>query len=118
MIVINKTGKLIRDRFNGTDFEFLPNEKVNISPDAARHIFGYGISDQKEIDRILMRQGWMKNSDEIEPARARLARICFMQDLPQERQFVEDEPDPATAQATVPATDVHESGPKKVTARK
>jgi len=114
MIVINKTGKLIRDRFNGTDFEFLPNEKVNISPDAARHIFGYGISDQKEIDRILMRQGWMRNSDEIESARARLARICFMQDPPQERQFVEDEPIPETAPETV----VTESSPKKVTARK
>lgn len=40
--VINKHNVRFRDRFDGKDYVFEPNDAVIMSEDAARHIFGYG----------------------------------------------------------------------------
>lgn len=40
--VINKHPVRFRDRYDGKDFVFEPNEAVLMPDDAARHIFGYG----------------------------------------------------------------------------
>lgn len=43
------------DSFNGEEFFFQPEEKVQISEDAAAHMFGFGRSDKTEN---LVRLGW------------------------------------------------------------
>ena len=40
--VTNRHPTRFRDRFDGKDYVFEPNESVIMSDDAARHIFGYG----------------------------------------------------------------------------
>lgn len=40
--VINKHSVRFRDRFDGRDYVFEPNEAVIMGEDAAKHIFGYG----------------------------------------------------------------------------
>lgn len=44
--VINKHSVRFRDRFDGKDYVFEPNEPVLMSHDAAKHIFGYGDPDK------------------------------------------------------------------------
>lgn len=44
--VINKHPVRFRDRFDGKDYVFEPNEAVLMNEEAARHIFGYGDSDK------------------------------------------------------------------------
>jgi hypothetical protein len=40
--VTNKHPTRFRDRFDGKDYVFEPNEAVLMGDDAAKHIFGYG----------------------------------------------------------------------------
>lgn len=47
--------RVFKDRYDGQDYEFPFNEKVLISEEAARHIFGWGLKDRTEA---LVRQGW------------------------------------------------------------
>lgn len=50
------------DRFNGQDYEFPPGEKVLLTQDAARHMFGFGNPDKSEA---LIRQGWANKIDPV-----------------------------------------------------
>lgn len=44
--VTNRHAVRYVDRYDGKDFEFMPNEPVVMSEEAARHIFGYGDPDK------------------------------------------------------------------------
>lgn len=44
--VTNRHPTRFRDRYDGKDYAFEPNEAVIMSEEAARHIFGYGDPDK------------------------------------------------------------------------
>lgn len=69
----NNTFDLV-DRYDGQDFTFPAGATVALGEDAARHIFGFG-----EADKIpyLARQGWVRNSGEIEAGMQKLNGFSF-----------------------------------------
>lgn len=54
VIVKNRSDNIHRDRFNGIDYTFLPNEEIVIPTEAARLFFGYNVEDKS---RALSRAG-------------------------------------------------------------
>jgi hypothetical protein len=48
VFVTNRNPKPHRDRYDGKEYLFLPNEAVAIPVEAARHFFGYGLPDKTE----------------------------------------------------------------------
>lgn len=72
ILVTNRNAETLRDRYDGVDYVFAPNETVAIPEEAARHIFGYGDPD---IRRVLLRQGWMKSTTEERAALTRLGNF-------------------------------------------
>ena len=44
--VTNRHAVVYRDRFDGKDYTFMPNDAVIMTEDAAKHIFGYGEADK------------------------------------------------------------------------
>jgi len=79
---VEKGKKVIKGRYAGKDYVFPFGEPVDISLDAARHIFGFE-NDNKAT--ALARLGWTKSSDDLEEGIERLKRIRF-EDL---QKFVE-----------------------------
>jgi hypothetical protein len=55
IFVTNKNDFHHEDGFDGELYSFPPGEKVAISMDAARHMFGFGLKDKTET---LVRVGW------------------------------------------------------------
>jgi len=72
--VTNGTPETIEGRFNSEDYEFPPGEAVDISIEAARHIFAFGEEDKS---RALARLGWVKTTLELKAAMARLGKVVF-----------------------------------------
>lgn len=81
-VVVTNTGEqTFARRFDGASYEFPPGQAVTISEDAARHIFGFGGSDE-DRQRILIRNGWQRTSGAGDPlgpeaAKKRLAAFKF-----------------------------------------
>lgn len=48
VFVTNRNDTPHSDMYDGEIYEFPPNEKVHVSVDAARHMFGYGNPDKSE----------------------------------------------------------------------
>lgn len=108
--VINKHSMRFRDRYDGKDFVFEPNEAVLMPDDAARHIFGYSDPDKMPY---LARIGKLTNTQVegiggVKDAMKWLERFEFreqvlkMEDrvveaLPFADEVVEDEPAGKTA---------------------
>lgn len=55
LFVTNKNPFVHRDRYDGEDFTFPPNEEVAVSEEAAEHMFGRGLKDKTST---LQRLGW------------------------------------------------------------
>jgi hypothetical protein len=91
--VVN-TGKLkIVGRFDGEDYEFIPNKPADIPIVVARHIFGFGEENKAPA---LNRLGWLQTSDSMEKAMAELNKIVFTEAPPLVEADVPDpEDDPA-----------------------
>lgn len=81
VFVTNQNDFLHRDRFDGEDFVFPPNQQVVIAYDAAVHMFGYLQADKSET---LVRLGWAmkydpqtKNFEEDKEGVRKLANFVF-----------------------------------------
>jgi hypothetical protein len=72
--VTNRNNFTLKDRYDGIDYIFKPNESVVIEEDAARHFFGYGAPDKIPF---LIRQGWAVSSDKIEEGLKILNKFVF-----------------------------------------
>jgi hypothetical protein len=60
--VTNKNEDVHEDRYDGEDFVFPPGERVLLSEDAARHMFGKGLVDKTDT---LLRLGWANKIDPV-----------------------------------------------------
>lgn len=71
--VTNRTGERFTARFHGEDFEF-GEDPVDLSVEAAAHIFGFGAEDKT---RALHRLGWLTATQQMPAALAKLRKIEF-----------------------------------------
>lgn len=55
LFVVNKNAFHHQDRYNGQNYLFPPGEKVMLSMEAARHMFGLGVKDKTPV---MHRNGW------------------------------------------------------------
>ena len=60
VFVVNKNTFTHCDRYDGQDYCFPPEEKVQLPRDAATHMFGFGLADKTET---LVRIGWASHFD-------------------------------------------------------
>ena len=74
MIFVTNKGMPISGRFEGKDYVFETDKEMEISEDAAKHIFGYGV-DNKEP--YFVRLGWMKMNTDLPRALERMADVSF-----------------------------------------
>lgn len=75
--VTNNGDKTLRGpqvKFNGIPYEFPPGQRVTISFDAAKHIFGLGVADKTDV---LSKHGWMQYSTDRDSAMAQLGLFSF-----------------------------------------
>jgi len=74
VFVKNGSGADFTDRFNGEDW-FIPNGGiVELSLDAASHLFGYGIANKMDL---FARLGWIKTNADFESAQEKLSKFSF-----------------------------------------
>ena len=81
--VTNNTDKTLKDGFGGVFYEFKPGSTIEIPPETARHIFGYG-DDKKEP--YLARLGWAKTSNDLEAGLEILAQWEISTQPPKKNQ--------------------------------
>jgi hypothetical protein len=75
--VVNHNDQTLHGRFDGEDYEFPPELPVDISLDAAKHIFGLGQEDKAQVLNML---GWLvPGRDLYKDALKKLDRISFLQ---------------------------------------
>ena len=72
--VISHLDKPFVGRFNGRDWKFIPEQPVDLPEEAAAHIFDFGRADKT---RALLRLGWAKSGDELNPENENLMKISF-----------------------------------------
>lgn len=102
--VKNNSKEKFVGRYNGEDFVFEPGVSVAISPEAAAHIFGFGLEDKQPV---LQRLGWMRTRDGMPDALAKLAQFQF---LAVEHRFAE--PQKIQTDLTKPLADPEEGKAK------
>ena len=61
-------------RYNGIDYHFPRGKVIAIPDEAAKHIFGIGSADKNDI---LVRNGWLLQSNQIEAAMEKLNGFAF-----------------------------------------
>lgn len=80
IFVTNRNDFHHSDCFDGTEYNFPPNERVALSVDAATHMFGFNLPDKTQV---LTRLGWTFNLDRErkividDSGAAKLARFVF-----------------------------------------
>ena len=72
--VTNRTEEELIVEFNFKDYEFKPNQPVQISLAAAKHIFGY--TDQNK-EPYLARLGWVRLHSELDQGLEKLAKFLI-----------------------------------------
>ena len=92
----------LSDRYDGQDFTFPAGSTVALGEDAARHIFGFGEADKTPF---LARQGWVRNSGEIEAGMAKLSGFSFSSmDIPMQGEvIVQEDEEPPKVEKSPPA---------------
>ena len=107
--VTNRHPVRFRDRFNGSDYVFEPNEAVIMGEDAAKHIFGYGDPNKvpylSRLGKMLSTQ--VEGEGGLKDAMKWLGRFEFKELVvkfeEREAEVIpfakEDAPEPATAKA-------------------
>jgi hypothetical protein len=100
IFVTNQNEETHVDRYDGEDYEFVPNDPVLIPGDAAVHMFGYGLTDKTAV---LLRLGWLnkyspekKTMVEDPEGIRRLANFVFEDAVVKPRSALQaavDEPD-------------------------
>jgi hypothetical protein len=75
--VVNHNDETLRGRFNGEDFAFPKGKAVDITLDAAKHIFGLGAEDKGQALNML---GWLvPGRDTMVDALKKLDRVSFLE---------------------------------------
>ena len=81
IFVTNKSGQKLTAEFNYEEYNFPEEKTVALSPQAAKHIFGYGV-DNKEP--YLARLGFIRLHSELEQGLERLAQFEITSEPPQQ----------------------------------
>lgn len=86
-------------RYDGKSYEFPPGKAVTVPSDAARHIFGLGLSDKTSI---FVRHGWIARASDHDRAMDKLNQFSFeapeaAHDLPQVERDAEQDDEHGTA---------------------
>ena len=81
--VTNHTQEPLKDGFGGVFYEFLPGTTVEVSEEAARHIFGYNDPNKTPY---LARLGWVKNTNELKDGFKRLSEWTLSNEPPKKNQ--------------------------------
>lgn len=111
--VVNGNKEKIVGRFDGEDFEFLPGKPLDIPLVVAAHVFNFGREDKSQA---LNRLGWLRTSDDMEKAMAKLNKISFTESPPLVEAEMPDPEDDPTAErmplshATAPPVSPEASG--------
>lgn len=74
--ITNKSDAVVEGRYDGKDYEFRIGEPVDVTIQAAHHIFGFAGTDQAKVTAFL-RLGWMQVNTDIRVAKKRLEKIEF-----------------------------------------
>jgi hypothetical protein len=56
--IVNRTGSIIKARYDSVDYVFVPDEPTDVHELAAAHIFGYGVDDKIPA---FHRLGWLNH---------------------------------------------------------
>lgn len=81
--VTNRTEEQLVVEFAFRHYEFKPNEPVQISQAAARHIFGYTEADKEPY---LARLGWVRLHSELNQGLERLEKFEITSEPPQQNR--------------------------------
>jgi len=81
--VTNNSDQDLRDGFGGVFYDFKKGATVEISEEAARHIFGYGKEDKTTY---LARLGWIKTANDLQEGLDRLAQWNLSTQPPKKNQ--------------------------------
>lgn len=81
--VTNHTQEPLKDGFGGVFYDFLPGKTVELSEEAARHIFGYNDPNKAPY---LARLGWVKSTKEMQDGLDRLAQWDLSTEPPKKNQ--------------------------------
>ena len=94
LFCVNRNDFVHTDRYAGEDYVFEPGQKVMLSLDAARHMFGVGVADKTPV---MHRLGWAfkynpetKSFSEDTDAVTKLKNFVFTK-----AKLIEDAPAPA-----------------------
>jgi hypothetical protein len=75
--VVNHNDETLRGRFNGEDFAFPKGKPVDVTLEAAKHIFGLGAEDKSQALNML---GWLvPGRDTMVDALKKLDRVSFLE---------------------------------------
>ena len=73
-VFVTNSGVPFAARYEGVDYTFDNGKEVELTLEAAKHIFGYG-DDNKEP--YFVRLGWMKMNTDLPRAQERLSHVKF-----------------------------------------
>lgn len=77
--VTNRTEEEFIVEFAYKQYEFKPNEPVQISEAAAKHIFGHTVTDKEPC---LARLGWVRLHSDLKQGLEKLSKIEITDELP------------------------------------
>lgn len=89
--VVNGLDFPLKGRFAGVNYEFPVGKGVDLSEEAAAHIFAFGVDDHDEIVRSLNHLGLLPPTTTFEVARKQLNKVKFLEG----HVVFEDEDSPA-----------------------
>ncbi len=73
-VCFNGDGPVTEDGFDGVRYRFEKGVTLELSPQAAQHIFGYGLEDKT---KAFVRQGVMRHSGQYQDGMSWLAQFAF-----------------------------------------
>jgi hypothetical protein len=79
VFVTNNTDAAFEDGYAGEVYKFLPGKPLEISVEAARHIFGY---EDANKEPYLIRLGWTMTRMDMEAALEKLSKFVITEENP------------------------------------
>ena len=81
MVWVTNTGdEFLVAKWDGKSFSFTPGKSVELSPELAQAILGYGLEDKVPV---LVRLGWTKFANDLPQALKRLEKFVISDTQPQ-----------------------------------
>ena len=82
--VTNNGDKTFSGNFDYKVVDFPVGETVEISVECAMHLFGYGVDNKYDV---LVRNNWLKMSNEMDKAMSELAKFSFNSEPPRKNHL-------------------------------